>query len=45
MIMKVHQTLEPLKIALAPQKSSKVIPPGNSYVAVPLATPGSPWET
>jgi hypothetical protein len=32
---------EPLNIALAPGDSSEVITPGNSFVAVPLATPGS----
>ena len=45
LILKVHQTSEPSKIALAPGDSSEVITPGNSSVAVPLATPGSSWET
>jgi hypothetical protein len=43
--MRVHQILEPLKIALAPDDSSEVITPGNSSIAVPLATPGSTEET
>jgi len=45
LILKVHQTSEPLKIALALGDSSEVIPPGNSSVAMPLATLGSSWET
>ena len=41
----MHQISEPLNIALAPGDSSEVITPGNSSIAVPLATLGSTEET